>query len=319
LNVPHQANNDYITQMATMVHAALGTSQKVYVEFSNEVWNGAYAQFAYAEAQGQAMWPSANVTAFTYNRNWYGMRVAQMCDIWKSVWGSDFSRVHCVLAAQAPNTATATVSLQCPLWTGSGNAPCSSHNITDVGISVYFALFQAPVSWTTLSDGGLDNIFTEINQGGLISGDYPGGSLKATASWEAAYQAALTPYKLGLVAYEGGQSLVSNNAALINLYTKANRDPRMATAYTTALSNWKTNGGALYNVFADIYAPGAYGEWGALESFLDTVSPLASAPPKWQALQNFISNNNCWWTGCVGTIGSTVTPTPMAPSNLTVK
>jgi hypothetical protein len=319
LTVPHQANNDYITQMATMVHAALGTSQKVYVEFSNEVWNGAYAQFAYAEAQGQAMWPSANVTAFTYNRNWYGMRVAQMCDIWKSVWGSDFSRVHCVLAAQAPNTATATVSLQCPLWTGSGNAPCSSHNITDVGISVYFALFQAPVSWTTLSDGGLDNIFTEINQGGLISGDYPGGSLKATASWEAAYQAALTPYKLGLVAYEGGQSLVSNNAALINLYTKANRDPRMATAYTTALSNWKTNGGALYNVFADIYAPGAYGEWGALESFLDTVSPLASAPPKWQALQNFISNNNCWWTGCVGTIGSTVTPTPMAPSNLTVK
>jgi hypothetical protein len=319
LNVPHQANNDYITQMATLVHTMLSPSQKVYVEFSNEVWNGTYPQFAYAESQGQAMWPNANVTAFTLNRDWYGMRVAQTCDIWKSVWGSDFSRVHCMLDAQAANTATATMSLQCPLWTGSGNAPCSAHNITDVGISVYFALFQAPVSWTSLPDGGLANIFQEINQGGLIAGDYPGGALAETASWEAAYKAALAPYKLGMVAYEGGQSLVSNNTALANLYVKANRDPRMATAYTTALSNWKANGGTLYNVYADIWAPGQFGEWGALESFLDTVSPLASAPPKWQAIQNFIPTNSCWWAGCVGTIGSTQSSTPMAPSNLTVK
>jgi hypothetical protein len=308
LNVPHEANNDYITQMATLVHGALATSQKVYIEFSNEVWNGAYPQYAYAERQGRAMWPNAGAPAFAYNRSWYGMRVAQMCDIWKSVWGSDYSRVHCTLNAQSANTDTATMSLQCPLWTGSGNAPCSAHNITDVGISVYFALFQAPVSWTSLPDGGLDNIFQEINQGGLIAGDYPGGSMAVMASWEAAYHAALAPYKFGMVAYEGGQSLVSNNPALVNLYAKANRDPRMAAAYTKALTDWKANGGTLYTVYADIYGPGPYGEWGALESFMDTVTPLTSAPPKWQAIQNFISTNNCWWASCAGTIGSTQSP-----------
>ena len=121
----------------------LGKSQKIYIEFSNEVWNGAYPQFAYAQAQGKALWPNADVTAFTLNRNWYGMRTAQTCDIWKSVWGSDYSRVHCVLGAQVAQTATAVLSLQCSLWAGGGNAPCSSHNITDVGISVYLGLFRA--------------------------------------------------------------------------------------------------------------------------------------------------------------------------------
>jgi hypothetical protein len=314
LNVPHEANSDYIKEMAKLVHRLLSTSQKVYIEFSNEVWNGAFPQFAYAEAQGQAMWPSVGASAFTYNRNWYGMRVAQTCDIWKSVWGPDYSRVHCVLGGQVANTATATMSLECPMWTGSGNAPCSTHNITDVGISVYFALFQSPVSWTSQSDGGLDSIFKEINQGGLISGDHPGGSLKENSDWEAAYHAALAPYKFEMLAYEGGQSLITGyNAppALVNLNIVANRDPRMGAAYTTALSNWKANGGQMYMIYDDINAPSQFGEWGALESFLDPVSPPSSAPPKWVAIQNFISTTRCWWPACAGTISSTDSPTPV--------
>jgi hypothetical protein len=317
LNVPHQATDDYITQMATLAHTMLGKSQNIYIEFSNEVWNGAYPQFAYAEAQGKALWPSANVSAFTLNRNWYGMRTAQTCDIWKSVWGSDYSRVHCVLGAQVAQTATATVSLQCTLWTGGGNAPCSAHNITDVAISVYLGLFTGPTSWLSAADGGLNSVFQQINEGNVLSS--AGASQQENSQWEAAFHAAVAPYKMGLLAYEGGQSLVSIDGSLVSLYTKVNRDPRMAAAYTTMLNNWKANGGGLFTVFADIYSPSNFGEWGALESFLDPVSPLSSAPPKWQALQNFISGNNCWWTTCAGTIGPTQTAAPMAPSNLAVK
>jgi hypothetical protein len=308
LNVPHEANDDYITQMATLVHAKLGSSQKAYIEFSNEVWNGAYPQFAYAEAQGRATWQNQGATGFTYNRNWYGMRVAQTCDIWKSVWGSDYSRVHCVLGAQAASTATAIMSLQCPLWSGSGNAPCSAHNITDVGISVYFGLFKPQAAWTSAPDGGRENVFQEINKGGLIPGDHPGGSLKENSDWEVQYSAALRPYKLAMVAYEGGQSLLSgykDPPALVNLPVIANRDTRMGAAYMAALSDWKSNGGQMYMAYDDINGPSQFGEWGALESFLDTVEPLSKAPPKWQALQNFISTNNCWWSDCAGTIGAT--------------
>jgi hypothetical protein len=307
LNIPHQADDEYIRQMAALVHTMLGKGQKVYIEFSNEVWNGEYSQYAYAEAQGKALWPNAGAPPFTYNRSWYGMRVAQSCDIWKSVWGADYSRVHCVLGAQVAATSTALMSLQCPLWSGRGNAPCSAHNVTDVGISVYFGLFKSPVSWTTSSDGGLENVFQEINKGGILPGGPAGGSLKQNSDWEAAYHAALAPYKLGMLAYEGGQSLITGYnapAALANLHIAANRDPRMGAAYTSALGDWKANGGELYVIYNDVNGPSQYGEWGALESFLDTIIPLSSAPPKWQAIQNFISLNKCWWPDCAGTIES---------------
>jgi hypothetical protein len=98
----------------------------------------------------------------------------------------------------------------------------------------------------------------------------------------------------------------------MNDYVAANRDPRMAQAYLQALKDWKDSGGGLYVLYTDISAPSQYGDFGALESFLDTVNPLSKAPPKWQAIQNFISGNPCWWSGCTGTIGPTV-PLPTAP------
>jgi hypothetical protein len=321
LNVPAEADDNYITQMATLVHNMLGPDQKVYVEFSNEVWNGQFQQNQYATAKGQALAaavPAALLTGgtFQYNRDWYGMRTAQVCDIWKSVWGTDYSRVHCVLAAQAPNPWTAVEALNCPLWTGAGNAPCYKHNITDVAIAPYFG-FQAPVSWSQLDlSAQLNDLFTELNQGGLVAGDYPGGPLKEVSDWEAAYTKALAPFGLPLISYEGGQTFVAaptypNGSWAQKLYVAANADPRMAAAYARALSDWRANGGTLYMQFVDVSAPSQWGEWGALGSFLDTISPLSSAPPKWQALQNFISSNPCWWANCDGTVAAV----PDAPGN----
>jgi hypothetical protein len=301
LNVPHQANNDYITKMAVLAHANLNASQKIYIEFSNEVWNGAYKQSGYAAAQGKMLWPNAGVPPWAYNNNWYGMRTAQMCDIWKSVWGADSSRVICVLGAQAANADVAKQSLECSLWTGSGNAPCANHNINAVAIAPYFGDKNAQKSWTEAADGGHTQLFQEL-----------GGGVSQAANWEASYKTLLAHYHLPLIAYEGGQSLTSFDPTLTNLYIAANRDPRMAASYAAALKDWKANSGEMYVLFADICNPSKYGEWGALESFMDTVSPLDKAPPKWQAIQNFISGNPCWWSGCTGTIGPT-TATPTAP------
>jgi hypothetical protein len=322
LNVPVMADTNYVTQMATLVHSQLGTSQKVYVEFSNEVWNGQFAQSAYATTQGQATFPSGLGTPFDYNRNWYGMRTAQICDIWKSVWGPDSARVVCVLAAQAANTYTATGSLRCPFWTS--GAPCSGHGIGAVAIAPYFG-GSVPSAWASQSDGGLSNLFTSLTS--QNDATIPaGGWLNQAAGWEATYPAALAPYKLPMIAYEGGQTFIGfpngmtssgANTPLTNLYIAANRDARMATAYTTYFQQWKENGGQLFMNFADVGAYSQYGEWGALESVMQTTSPLSSAPAKWQAVQNFMSANHCWWPDCASTVGATATP--MAPSALTVR
>jgi len=301
LNVPHMANDDYITQMAVLAHANLAASQKIYIEFSNEVWNGAYAQAGYAAAQGKALWPNAGASPGAYNRSWFGMRTAQMCDIWKSVWGADASRLVCVLSAQAGNTGTATQALDCPLWTGNGNAPCSNHNINAVAVAPYFGNIPAQKSLLAAVDGGHEQLFQAVDN-----------DLSQVAKGEVQDKTYLAHYNLPIIAYEGGQSLVSNDPAMLSLYIAANRSPSMAAAYTTAFKNWKSNGGQLYVVYSDITKPSQYGEFGLLESFLDTVNPLSSAPPKWQAVQNFISENPCWWPNCAGTIG-TAAATPAAP------
>ena len=315
LNVPVEADDDFITRMATLVHQQLASTQDAYVEFSNEVWNTGFAQYQYAVNQGKASWAAASVSDFEYNRSWYGMRTAQTCDSWKSVWGGDDSRVHCVLGAQAANTWTATQSLSCPLWKAAGGAPCSAHNITDVAIAPYFG-FTAPLTWGAVAQSTqLTNLFSELTQGNLIAGD-SGGYLQKVSTWETAYVAALKPYGLPLIAYEGGQTFQGfpsslNGSWQFNLYKAANVDPRMATTYTTFLQQWKKNGGGLFVAYNDmgIYTP--YGEWGALQSIMETTAPLTAAPPKWQALQSFISNNRCWWTGCEGALGDA----PKAPGN----
>jgi hypothetical protein len=322
LNIPVMADDNYIQQLATLVHTNLGSKQQVYVEFSNETWNNGFSQNAYVTAQGQATF-SGLQDGLEYNRNWFGMRTAQMCDIWKSVWGADFSRVVCVLAAQAASTYTATDSLDCKAWTA--GAPCSAHNITAVAIAPYFG-GGLPSAWTSQPDGGLANLFASLtsqNDPSIPTGGWLGQAL----GWVGKYSTALAKYKLPLIAYEGGQTFVSfpngvnadgSDNATTKLYSAANRDARMNTAYTAYLQGWKANGGQMIALFNDISTFGQYGEWGALESIMQTTTPLSSAPAKWQAIQNFISGNPCWWSGCSGTVGGAA-KTPMAPANLVVQ
>jgi len=316
LNVPINADDDYIVQLATLVHNTLNKDMQVYVELSNEVWNRRYAQNGYATNSGLAMWPG-NTNGFVANRNWFGMRTAQMCDIWAQVWGNDFSRVHCVLGAQVAATRTATFALNCSLWSG---APCYKHHITDVAIAPYFGwpARQIPASWESLDLTTLVNdIFAEINSGGQIPNGPAGGALENVSRWEAAYKTALAPYNLPFIAYEGGDSLTGfpmyrDGSNIVNAYSAANLDPRMDAAYARALADWKKNGGHVYVTFEDVSKYSQYGEWGTLQSFMDPISPLSRAAPKWRALQNVISANPCWWAGCQGSVTAGV---PLPPQD----
>jgi len=44
INIPHQANEDYVKNMAGMIKSELKEDLKVYLEYSNEVWNDQFAQ-----------------------------------------------------------------------------------------------------------------------------------------------------------------------------------------------------------------------------------------------------------------------------------
>lgn len=299
LNVPAMADDHYITEMATLVHGLLGSTQKVYVELSNEVWNASFKQYHYAISQGAALWPTrpGGSGGYEWNRNFYGMRTAQMCDLWKAAWGADKARVICVLGAQAAWSFSATESLKCPYWTQ--GSPCSGHGINAVAIAPYMG-GQVPAAWTAHPDGGLADLFLS-----LYSQNDPsipkGGFLAQDADWERDYaRNVVGPYKLPLIAYEGGQTFANGaTSPLDRLYVAANTDPRMGDAYAKYFEQWKRLGGELFVYYNDVGVGSKYGSWGAIQSLMQTTDPLSSAPPKWQAIQNFISSTPCWWPNCV--------------------
>jgi hypothetical protein len=334
MNVPIMADDNYIIQMATLVRNQLGKSQKIYVELSNEVWNASFSQYNYAVTQGQTAWPNqpAGSGGFEHNREWYGMRTAQMCDIWKSVWGPD-PRLVCILGAQAASSFSATEALKCPYWTQ--GAPCFGHAIDAVAIAPYMG-GAVPSTWTSQADGGLANLFRSLyaqNDPTIDDDTYfshilrwwsrsgtivpTGGFIAEDAAWEQDLITNLAPYKLPLLAYEGGQNFANGSTNALNtLYIAANRDPRMGQAYTAYFRQWKAGGGQLFMYYDDVGVESKYGSWGALESIMQTTTPLSRAPPKWQAIQNFISGTPCWWPSCSGTIGAEqITPVPAAPTN----
>lgn len=312
LNIPAKATDDYVTQMAKLVQNELDPSQKAYVEFSNEVWNGAFTQNPYSIAEGTSQFPSAPNKWYA-GWEWYGMRVAQIGDIWYGVYGStEFgSRVVIVMAGQAANSAVLQEELSTPDWKGAGNGPAASHHIGAAAIAPYFLFTSSLGSTSTLTslvtsaDSGLTELFTEA-----------GTSITQTIPWITSNAKVASSFGLPLIAYEGGQSLqgfptYGTTSPEVQLFIAANHDSRMGTAYTTDLNAWKASGGTLFMQFNDTYPSSQYGMWGLLESIMQTTEPLSSAPPKWQAVQNFMSSNKCWWTGCAGTVGGV----PDSPPN----
>jgi hypothetical protein len=300
MNVPIMADDDYIRQMATLVHSQLGSNQKIYVELSNEVWNGAFRQARYATSLGQALWAlrPSGPDGYEYNRQWFGMRTAEMCDIWRAVWHAD-PRLVCVLGAQAAWSFSATEALKCSYWTA--GTPCSGHAIDAVAVAPYMG-GSVPSAWTLQPDGGLTSLFDSLyaqNDPSIPAG----GFISQDARWLKDFVKDLAAFKLPLLAYEGGQSFANGaTEALDSLYMAANRDPRMGQAYAKYFQEWKAAGGQLFMHFSDVGVESKYGSWGAIESIMQTTTPLASAPPKWQAIQHFIRETPCWWRGCSGAL-----------------
>jgi hypothetical protein len=74
------ADDAYIEQFAKQVYDTIDPDLTVYVELSNEVWNWQFEQAVWADAQAKAEWDT--------NDKWmqyYGMRAAQMAQIWRDV------------------------------------------------------------------------------------------------------------------------------------------------------------------------------------------------------------------------------------------
>jgi hypothetical protein len=288
--IPHQADDAFVEQFAQLCKQNLSPQLSVYVEYSNEVWNSAFEQGAFLENRGQQEWPASSESGFTKRINYYGKRSAEVCQIWKQAFGTEASRVVCIIASQAANSWTADEALRCPLW---AQGPCVSHGVSALAIAPYFGDYLGQeddagqvASWGSSVQAGLTTLFREVTSGSQLNGGPQGGALEQSFQWIEANRSVANTHSVDLVSYEGGQHLVGvgsarENTTLTSLFTAANRDQRMKDAYQRYLSGWSSRGGGLFMHYADISSYSKYGSWGALETIGQTSSP------KYEALREY--------------------------------
>lgn len=269
--IHHLASDSYATSLAQHLHANLTPGLKIYIEHSNECWNGGFPQNAYCISAGNPGITDPTSRGFIYHAD----RTATIGNIFK--------------ANMIGRTVTTCLGVQSavPGWWAFIDQDVSAPTIAAFDAFAIAPYFGGPVGTTdsardAVIAGGVDTAFAQIDAdlANLSSGPY-----WQMSQWKSVADGASKQ----LIAYEGGQHLAArvidqNNTALTDVLIAANQDPRMYDRYLAYLNEWNTrSGGALMFHFTDSYKPSKYGSWGAMEyAGQSTVDAH-----KWRAILDF--------------------------------
>jgi hypothetical protein len=270
--MPHLASDDYVRQFAEGVKRNLDPSLKVYIEYSNEVWNGIFQQHRYAEEQGKRLGLGPKERPWEGAAMFHARRSVEIFKLWEQVFGSR-GRLVRVIAWQAAGGA---------YWTDNmllAQQDTAKH--CDVlAIAPYISFMPSPENKNLQSDEvarwPLEQVLDRVET----------HALPECIGWMKTQKAVADKYGLKLVCYEAGQHLVGvgggeNNQALTDLLIAANHNPRMGTIYTKYLDAWRDIGGDLMCIFSSVAASSKWGSWGLLEGADETSSPKFDAVMKW--------------------------------------
>lgn len=255
INVPHMATDDYVERLATLLHSTLDKDRKIYVEYSNELWNFQFAQTEWNKAAALAeVQAGASVLNFDGETNEYYLgwrrtarRLKEISDIFRSVFAEHaaYDRVRPVLAGQIANTEVLRQGLKvCEAAYGPPR-------------NYFYALAGAPYfnlqAVDQKADLTVDQVIAALGASAAsLPSEYHYEENIAMARWNG----------LEYLGYEGGPDTFGPN----NVPAKraANLDPRMADICRGFLTDWFRAG------FGELvwYVAGAtrwdteYGTWG---------------------------------------------------------
>ncbi len=276
-NMPHEADNNFIHQYAKMVKNNLKPTLKAYVEYTNEAWNGIFTQHHYMMNKGMVLHLDQDKT--TAGHKLYSKRSVEIFKRWQEVMGGT-ERIVRVMGGMTTNSNMTKILL--------GYEDAYRH--TDaIAIAPYFYINDKDVKKVR----SVDHIFQQLTAKNNRH------SIPNILNYVKKQAEHAQSFGVDLIAYEGGQHLVSynthSNTEGSNPYLiKANKDQRMANLYYQFLQGWKNAGGKLFVAFS---APRQYtwiGSWGIKEYI---TQPTHEAP-KYRALLAFNHNEPCWWDGC---------------------
>jgi hypothetical protein len=99
ITVPHNATTSYMMKLATLIRDTLDPRLRVYVEWSNEVWNGAFPAREYSKAEGERLSLKGDDKGFAYQV----YASVRMFEAFDAVFGEDKTRLVRVISGQAVN------------------------------------------------------------------------------------------------------------------------------------------------------------------------------------------------------------------------
>lgn len=322
--LPHLADDDYIRRFAEYVRDNLDPSLKAHVEFSNEVWNWQFKQAQWAEDEAKKRWHEDSKWV-----EFYGMRAAQMAEIWDEVFGAEApQRLVKVISTHTGWLGLEDAILNTPLWVAEDpahNKPAAGY-FDAYAVTGYFAGAlggeeKAPLvkKWiadsraTAAEEARKNNLSPAEQQAyiekhgydravdlaareladGAVTGDNV-DSLDDLLSRYLPYHGAVAKkYGLDLIMYEGGTHVVG----LENWVD----DPELTSFFIHL--NYTPEMGRLYEKLLEGWK-NAGGT--VFNAFVDVVAPtkwgswgalrhLSDANPRFDALAAFNANTQGWW------------------------
>ncbi|MBM3494622.1 MAG: hypothetical protein FJX72_09960 [Armatimonadetes bacterium] len=256
--MPHLATDDYVRRFAEQAKKTLDPSLKVYVELSNEVWNGGFRQHHDCGKEGVRLGLAEAAKPWEASHRYFARRSQQVWRIWSEVFGGT-SRLVRVLGAQAAN----------PWWAEQDLAFEDTYKTCDaLAIAPYCSFNISPdgdPSAETVGGWSVDQVMDHLEK----------RSLPECTGWMKDCKAIADRFKVRLICYEAGQHAVGvgggeNNEALTKVLTAANRSERMGALYTNYLDAWRdAGGGDLCCVFSSVGGFSKWGSWGLLEHYQD--------------------------------------------------
>lgn len=269
--VPHNADSSYIVAMATFLRDSLNSGLRIYVEYSNEIWNWMFTQAQFLNNFGNqnVPWPERIVP--------YIQRVH---DIFTSVFSNQSGRLIRVVGGQA-GWLDVSKRIAFNMTPGSFDA---------FSVAAYFGISQQ-------TDSIFDGLGSAVTVADVANRARIDRNIEINP-WLYDHKIQIADsLNIPLIYYEGGQHLTPQPFGQSSTYDQAlldvMRDTAMYNLYDELFDTLRgladSPNPSLFMNFSFVSSRSArYGSWGILETLNQDTSVIPA--PKYRALLNNIYN-----------------------------
>ena len=267
INIPHMADDNYVRSLATMVRNQLNPGLKVYLEWSNEVWNGAPGFMPYRWIRQQLALPQNAGVTF---EQFVAREDRRVFGIWSSVFAGHADQLVRVVAG---------------FEEGPGYTARVLQNMNGEFDAVAIGAYFGPTPQQRAGYNANTTVDQVVNDTASSIPTFLNFLLQHRAMADR-YSAQLGRH-IALLAYEGGIDLAGRGQPYQPTFIAAGQDQRMYDLYRQFLTGARNVGLELFvnYEYTDRNVNSMYGVFGAL-NYQD--EPLALAP-KYRALLDAVS------------------------------